>query len=100
MQGTVHGLDNYVKTWHSNNANHNNNTERRINHMTHRKGGRWLWSTSGGAGRGNKYDRGENGTEALVEGVMAWMRGWKDAEDGIRVRDLERREKWVDDMIQ
>jgi hypothetical protein len=35
-------------------------------------------------------ERRESNTEALLEGITAWMRGWKDVEEGFRIRERNR----------
>lgn len=35
----------------------------------------------------------EEDIEALVDGITAWMRGWRDVEEGFWGRELEREER-------
>lgn len=39
----------------------------------------------------NVDDGDENDSDALVDGISAWMRGWKDIEEVFRIRAQERK---------
>ncbi|EAW06887.1 uncharacterized protein ACLA_085840 [Aspergillus clavatus NRRL 1] len=78
LQGTVHGLISWVEAWQEqrDQASYTTRTQ---------KSGLKRWSK-----RKDKEST-ENGSEALLDGISAWSRGWKDAEEEFRIRASERK---------
>ncbi|KAE8421615.1 hypothetical protein BDV36DRAFT_280455 [Aspergillus pseudocaelatus] len=71
LHGTVRGLEAWVNGWQN---------EPKPGASRQNKAKRWI--------RRKPEERYETDTEALVEGITAWMRGWKDVEEGFRLPDL------------
>ena len=75
LRGTVHGLESWVDDWQ---RQHYLTLAREMN--DHSKRRRTMRRPMGQS----DYD------ERLLEGIMAWIRGWKDVEEGFRGREHER----------
>lgn len=71
LRGTVYGLESWVDGWHG------EDVQRR-------------WSKLNPRDRRMLQAELDVDCEALREGVRAWMRGWKDIDEGVRVRERER----------
>lgn len=80
IQGTIHGLQAWVDSLHA--QQELNRRERSIAQHARR---RWI-------NRGKKIEsRPELEAEMLLEGLSAWMRGWKDVEEEFQIRARARR---------
>ncbi|KAH2113414.1 hypothetical protein KXW65_003690 [Aspergillus fumigatus] len=77
LQGTVNGLVSWVEAWQE---QHDQITATR-SHKT----GRRQWTRR----KTEKYN--EETIGALLEGIRAWTRGWRDVEEAYRIRERERR---------
>ncbi|PYI21360.1 hypothetical protein BO86DRAFT_287413, partial [Aspergillus japonicus CBS 114.51] len=80
MQGTINGLEIWVDDWHKQHllAVTEGPT------MKHRRKSQRRWTKCA------KEERFNDDGEALLEGITAWMRGWKDVEEGFHVRQKDR----------
>lgn len=78
LQGTVHGLERWVGDWQ---RQHDLDLARELSDRSSKQGRR--------AARRSGYQN--DNEERLLEGIMAWIRGWKDVEEGFRTRENERR---------
>lgn len=68
LRGTVRGLESWIGRW----KRDNNRRESEEGNSENTNGLQW---------------RGSDGNEdALMDGINAWMRGWKDVEEGFRIR--------------
>lgn len=76
LHGTVRGLEAWVDGWQN---------EPKLRTSRQNKARRWI--------RRKPEERYETDSEALIEGITAWMRGWKDVEEGFRVRERGRQER-------
>ncbi|KAE8323741.1 hypothetical protein BDV39DRAFT_130835 [Aspergillus sergii] len=76
LHGTVRGLEAWVNGWQN---------ESKPGTSRQNKARRWI--------RRKPEERYETDSEALIEGITAWMRGWKDVEEGFRVRERGRQER-------
>ncbi|OGM49958.1 hypothetical protein ABOM_001293 [Aspergillus bombycis] len=76
LHGTVCGLEAWVNGWQN---------ERKLGASRQNKAKRWM--------RRKPEERYESDAEALLEGITAWMRGWKDVEEGFRVRERDRQDR-------
>lgn len=78
LRGTVHGLERWVGDWQQ---QHDLDLAREFSDRSSKQGRRAL-----------RRSRGQNESdELLLEGIMAWIRGWKDVEEGFQARERERR---------
>lgn len=80
LRGTVYGLENWVGMW----ERERNLLEMQGANMSHR---RWGWKPK----RDLCDDGGKN--DVLIDGIGAWIRGWKDVEEGFRIRAQERNQR-------
>ncbi|KAJ5733945.1 hypothetical protein N7493_002731 [Penicillium malachiteum] len=81
MQGTVNGLQNWIEGMRD--EQRKARTTRDIARKNMRRWG----------GRKPPFEKTETGGEMVLDGLSAWMRGWKDVEDGFQVRALGRRNR-------
>ncbi|KAF7591392.1 hypothetical protein BBP40_001619 [Aspergillus hancockii] len=79
LQGTVRGLEAWVDRWQK---EPDLAVVRKPGALRQNKAKRWM--------RRKPEERCESETEALLEGITAWMRGWKDVEEGFRIRERDR----------
>lgn len=82
IQGTIHGLQAWVEGLQE--ADLISRSKRDIAHQKTR--GRW-----GRGGSDSEHVASEADAEMLLEGLSAWMRGWKDVEEEYQVRTRARR---------
>ncbi|OJJ98006.1 hypothetical protein ASPACDRAFT_45306 [Aspergillus aculeatus ATCC 16872] len=80
MQGTINGLEIWVDDWHKQHllAVAEGPT------MKHRRKNQRRWTKCA------KEEQFNDDGEALFEGITAWMRGWKDIEEGFHIRQKDR----------
>ncbi|OJJ49179.1 hypothetical protein ASPZODRAFT_140112 [Penicilliopsis zonata CBS 506.65] len=79
LRGTVRGLESWVEGWQMQHGW----TEAKRTSRPSAKRGRW--------GKRKTEDARDAESDVLVEGINAWMRGWKDVEEGSRLREQGRR---------
>ncbi|KAF9888342.1 hypothetical protein FE257_008775 [Aspergillus nanangensis] len=77
LQGTVQGLESWVTAWH---RQHGLAVMKKLRHTRQQ----------GSKRKPDPRNNQENEIEVLVEGMAAWMRGWKDLEEGFRLREKGR----------
>ncbi|KAJ6017369.1 hypothetical protein N7451_000748 [Penicillium sp. IBT 35674x] len=75
IQGTVHGLQHWIEGMQE--AQKRARAARDLIRRKHKRG----WG-----GRKQIDEMGETEGEIVLDGLSAWMRGWKDVEDGFQVR--------------
>ncbi|KAJ6090200.1 hypothetical protein N7486_009015 [Penicillium sp. IBT 16267x] len=80
IQGTVHGLQHWIEVMQE-----EQKRARAARDLVRRKAKR------GWGGRKHIDEIGETEGEIVLDGLSAWMRGWKDVEDGFQVRARGRR---------
>ncbi|PWY88451.1 hypothetical protein BO70DRAFT_359900 [Aspergillus heteromorphus CBS 117.55] len=80
IEGTIHGLESWVDEWHRQRLA---TAVARKPGATSRRNGQRRWSKC-------RMDDVDHDGEALFEGLTAWMRGWKDVEEGFRIRERDR----------
>ncbi|RAL09634.1 uncharacterized protein BO97DRAFT_161921 [Aspergillus homomorphus CBS 101889] len=81
MQGTINGLEIWVDDWHK---QHLISVAERPTMRGRRKNQR-RWTKCA------KEEPIDDDGEALFEGITAWMRGWKDVEEGFHIRQKDRK---------
>ncbi|PKX95055.1 uncharacterized protein P174DRAFT_386263 [Aspergillus novofumigatus IBT 16806] len=77
LQGTVNGLVGWVEAWQEQHA--------QVTASRSHKTGRRQWT------RRKMEKCNEETIGALLEGIRAWTRGWRDVEEAYRIRERERR---------
>jgi hypothetical protein len=80
IQGTIHGLQHWIEGMRE-----EQKRARVARDPVRRKAKR------GWGGRKHIDEIGETEGEVVLEGLSAWMRGWKDVEDGFKIRARGRR---------
>lgn len=76
LRGTVHGFESWVDDWQ---RQHDLTLAREMNAQSKRR-----------RAKRRSTDQTDH-DERLLEGIMAWIRGWKDLEEGFRGRQHERK---------
>jgi len=80
LRGTVRGLENWIGRW----KRERESIEMRREGRSHRK---WGWKQRKDLeGYGDEND-------VLIDGITAWMRGWRDVEEGFRIRAQTRNQR-------
>ncbi|KAJ5659800.1 hypothetical protein N7507_006251 [Penicillium longicatenatum] len=80
IQGTIHGLQHWIEGMRE------EQKRARVARDSVRRKAKRGWG-----GRKNIDEIGETEGEVVLEGLSAWMRGWKDVEDGFKIRARGRR---------
>ncbi|KAJ5934960.1 hypothetical protein N7466_004507 [Penicillium verhagenii] len=80
IQGTIHGLQHWIEGMQE-----EQQKTRASRDLVRRK------SKRGWGGRKHIDEMGETEGEIVLDGLSAWMRGWRDVEDGFQVRARGRR---------
>ncbi|PYH91511.1 hypothetical protein BO71DRAFT_359213 [Aspergillus ellipticus CBS 707.79] len=80
IEGTIHGLESWVDEWHKQRLA----TAAKNPKVASRRNGQRRWSKC-------RVEEVDHDSEALFEGLTAWMRGWKDVEEGFHIRERDRR---------
>ena len=92
LRGTVRGLESWIGRYKRQRettdaqTNNNNNNHAAASRKSKKKNKRKDGIEQPGSGY--EYDN-----DALIDGIDAWMRGWKDAEEGSRVRARMRKQR-------
>lgn len=81
LQGTVRGLEAWINGWQK----EPDLAGKAPGTLRQKQAKRWM--------KHQQEEHKESGTDALLEGITAWMRGWKDVEEGFRVRERDREVK-------
>ncbi|KAE8144292.1 hypothetical protein BDV25DRAFT_167173 [Aspergillus avenaceus] len=79
LQGTVRGLESWVSGWQN---EIDTATLKSTGHSRKGRTKRWM--------KRKPEERTETDAEALLDGIAAWMRGWKDVEEGFQIRGRNR----------
>lgn len=78
LDGTVHGFESWIEGWQ---RQHDQAVAKRSSQTSRQR--KWM--------KRRTDDPIDSNTEALLEGIAAWIRGWEDAQEGFRNRERERR---------
>ncbi|KAE8384099.1 hypothetical protein BDV23DRAFT_43508 [Aspergillus alliaceus] len=81
LQGTVRGLEAWINAW------------QKEPDLAGRAPGTLRQNQAKRRMKRQQEEHNESGTDALLEGITAWMRGWKDVEEGFRIRERDREVK-------
>lgn len=82
LRGTVYGLESWVDG-----CQQDHQRAVTTNRVKAREGQKKRWTKKRRPADNQEYG---SESEALFEGITAWMRGWKDIDEGFRVRERER----------
>lgn len=95
IQGTIRGLEDWIDGLREAQA------VNRIARERSRKEDRRRWAIRGS--KGSTEDLLETDGDVVLDGLMAWMRGWRDVEEGFKARSKARqtrREKRQEQLIR
>ncbi|KAL1873396.1 hypothetical protein Plec18167_006447 [Paecilomyces lecythidis] len=81
LRGTVRGLESWVGRWQRESAS------KEARDASKKSSSKSPWKRKRHA---HNVGDNENDTDALIDGITAWMRGWKDIEEGFHVRARRR----------
>ncbi len=80
LRGTVRGLENWIGSW----KRERELFEKQRENQSHRRWGQKQRKVLQGDGADK---------DAFIDGVSAWMRGWRDVEEGFRIRAQMRNQR-------
>lgn len=87
LRGTVRGLDSWVNRWQrqreSTLASHKSDIRKAK--------GRSYWRRKSKSVASNEEEDDGNDFDTFLDGVLAWMRGWNDVEEGFLIRARRRK---------
>jgi hypothetical protein len=86
LRGTVRGLDSWVNRWQRQRESSSSKTE-----SVRRSKGRSYWRQKSKPAASNEEEEDGNDLDTFLDGVLAWMRGWNDVEEGFLIRARRRK---------
>lgn len=92
LRGTIRGLESWVSRWQR--QREDSTMAPTPNPARRAKGSSWRWRRKQAATNhaGNCDDKGDDDDfDTFLDGVLAWMRGWNDVEEGFLIRARRRK---------
>lgn len=91
LRGTVRGLDSWVGRWQRQRESSSPSSSSKADAVRRSKGrSYWRRKTKPAAGNEEEEEDG-NDFDTFLDGVLAWMRGWNDVEEGFLIRARRRK---------
>jgi hypothetical protein len=82
LRGTVRGLDSWVNRW----QRQRESSSPSKSDSVRRSKSRSYWRRKSKPAAQSEDDEDGNDLDTLLDGVLAWMRGWNDVEEGFLIR--------------
>lgn len=87
LRGTVRGLDSWVNRW----QRQRESSSPSKSDSVRRSKSRSYWRRKSKPAAQSEDDEDGNDLDTLLDGVLAWMRGWNDVEEGFLIRARRRK---------
>lgn len=92
LRGTVRGLDSWVGRWQRQRESSSPFSSSSKADAVRRSKGRSYWRRKAKPAAGNEEEEEDgNDFDTFLDGVLAWMRGWNDVEEGFLIRARRRK---------